>query len=157
MFLFVGASLGAYVLLAKVVRGPRTARVIVSLACGLIATGLQALGHVAGATRSPRRGHVVPHGDDNRGAEEEWQEKALIAQNTIIEELPRHTERLWCIKKGEALLDCELVDRGMHGVDVQVSSAGNWQAAHRLASRDAAVVEAAELKVKLLRQGGLLM
>ena len=75
----------------------------------------------------------------------------------LINRLPRAAEPLWSIDKNGFRVDCALIDRGMQGVDVEISSFGNWSSAHRCESRGAAISEAEELKAGLLRKGGRLI
>ncbi len=76
---------------------------------------------------------------------------------TADEQSPRHWETRWIIHKGDAQLECTLIDQGPLGVDVQLCCSGKWSSTHRCQSRDVAVAEADELKEKTLRTGGVLV
>ena len=76
---------------------------------------------------------------------------------TADKQSPRHSETRWIIHKGDAQLECALIDHGPLGVDVQLCCSGKWSSTQRCQSRGVAVAEADELKQNTLLKGGLLI
>lgn len=70
---------------------------------------------------------------------------------------PRQTEHLWAIRRGDRQFDCELLDHGTHGVEMQVLRDREWFYGHRHDSRELALREAEERKGQYLREGGVVV
>ncbi len=80
----------------------------------------------------------------------------MTEKTAINQQSSGRAEKRWAIDKGGTQLDCMLIDHESGGVDVEISSYGQWSSAHRCESREAAIAEADALKAKMLREGGLL-
>lgn len=70
---------------------------------------------------------------------------------------PRPTEHLWAIRKDGRQYDCELLDHGTQGIEVQVLCDLDWFYGHRCESRELAIAEADERRARYLREGGVLI
>jgi hypothetical protein len=70
---------------------------------------------------------------------------------------PRPTEHLWAIRKDSHQYDCELLDHGTHGIEVQVLRDLERFDGHRCETHELAIAETDERKVQYLHEGGVLI
>ena len=69
----------------------------------------------------------------------------------------RPCEHLWAVRKDGRQIDCELYDRGVWGVEVQIYRELEFRYGRRWATRALALDEADQRKAQYLLEGGVLI